>query len=99
MKKYIRQKKILLELLPREQGEAVKGKELCELMRIKPRTLKKLISSLRNSYPICARETAGGGYWISKDEKEIKQYLRMMVNRRQGYTDTIDAMRKHLNDI
>ena len=60
------------------------------------RRLKEIISELRITYPICSRDTNGGGYWLAEDEKDIKEFISMISRRRDGYNKTIAIMENHI---
>ena len=74
----------------------IKGKELCNSLNLPFRIIKELIVSLREEYPIVAKETDGGGYWIAESESDIVNYINMIEARKKGYEQTIDTMKTHL---
>lgn len=75
----------------------ITGKKLKEELNIPSRTVKSIITELREEYPIVSKETNGGGYWIATTDLEILEFIRMMEHRKQGYEKTIKKMIKFLN--
>ena len=88
----------VLNLIPKKREDAITSKELMNFTGLSFRELKKIISELRITYPICSRETDGGGYWLAEDEKDIKEFISMISRRRDGYNKTIAIMENHIND-
>lgn len=77
----------------------ITSKILCNEFNISFRLLKRLITSLREDYPIVSKETNGGGYWIAENESDILNFINMITARRNGYDETIKKMNKHLKEI
>ena len=92
-------KSMVLELIPDKKAEAIQSRELQTLTGLSFRKLKEVITELRKEHPICSKETDGGGYWIAENESDIREFITMMAKRRNGYTKTINRMRKHLDDM
>jgi DNA-binding IscR family transcriptional regulator len=92
-------KSMVLELIPDKRAEAIQSKELQVLTGLPLRKLKEVISELRKEYPICSKETDGGGYWIAENENDIREFIIMIAKRRNGYTQTINRMQRHLDDM
>ena len=92
-------KSMVLELIPDKRAEAIQSKELQALTGLPLRKLKEVITELRKTYPICSKETDGGGYWIAESESDIREFITMIAKRRNGYTKTINRMRRHLDDV
>lgn len=88
----------VLNLIPKKREDAITSKELMNFTGLSFRELKKIISELRIVYPICSRETDGGGYWLAEDERDIKEFISMISRRRDGYNKTIAIMENHIND-
>jgi DNA-binding IscR family transcriptional regulator len=88
----------VLNLIPKKREDAITSKELMNFTGLPFRHLKKIISELRIIYPICSRETDGGGYWLAEDERDIKEFISMISRRRDGYNKTIAIMENHIND-
>jgi DNA-binding IscR family transcriptional regulator len=88
----------VLNLIPKKREDAITSKELMSFTGLSFRHLKKIISELRIIYPICSRETDGGGYWLAEDERDIKEFISMISRRRDGYNKTIAIMENHIND-
>ena len=88
----------VLNLIPKKREDAITSKELMNFTGLSFRELKKIISELRITYPICSRETDGGGYWLAEDEKDIKEFISMISRRRDGYNKTIAIMENHINN-
>lgn len=87
----------ILGLIPRSKDCAINLVDLQGYTRHSRREIKKAISELRKFYPICSRETCGGGYWIAEDENDIKEFIEMINRRTLGYISTMDCMRNHLS--
>ena len=87
---------IILESLPTESGKALPAKELMGLTGLKFRELKELISHLRYFYPICSKETSGGGYWLAQKPEDVLEFVKMIERRKAGYEKTIKIMSAHL---
>lgn len=94
--KNIIMREILLNLIPNEKERAITGRELTALTGIKLRQLKILITELRMDYPICSKETEGGGYWMAESDEDIKEFIKMISRRRDGYNRTIEVMKNHI---
>jgi DNA-binding IscR family transcriptional regulator len=88
----------VLNLIPKKREDAITSKELMNFTGLSFRHLKQIISELRIIYPICSRETDGGGYWLAEDERDIKEFISMISRRRDGYNKTIAIMENHIND-
>ena len=88
----------VLNLIPKKREDAITSKELMNFTGLSFRHLKEIISELRIIYPICSRETNGGGYWLAEDERDIKEFISMISRRRDGYNKTIAIMENHIND-
>jgi len=88
----------VLNLIPKKREDAITSKELMNFTGLSFRELKKIISELRIIYPICSRETDGGGYWLAEDERDITEFISMISRRRDGYNKTIALMENHIND-
>ena len=91
-------KERLLNLIPNEKERAITSKELISLTGIKFRQLKILITELRMEYPICSKETEGGGYWMAENDEDIKEFVKMISRRRDGYNKTIEVMQNHIGE-
>ena len=76
----------------------IKGKRLCNNLNLPFRVVKKIITSLREEYPIVSKETNGGGYWLATSQSDILQFIKMINARKIGYEETIDKMKKFLDD-
>ena len=88
----------VLNLIPKKREDAITSKELMNFTGLSFRELKKIISELRIVYPICSRETDGGGYWLAEDERDIKEFISMISRRRDGYNKTIEVMQNHIGE-
>ena len=88
----------VLNLIPKKRENAITSKELMNFTRLSFRHLKQIISELRIVYPICSRETDGGGYWLAEDERDIKEFISMISRRRDGYNKTIEVMQNHIGE-
>ena len=92
-------KGMVLEHIPDKKAEAIQGRELQALTGLPLRRLKEVITELRKTHPICSKETDGGGYWIAEDRNDIREFIMMIARRRDGYTQTINRMQRHLDDM
>jgi DNA-binding IscR family transcriptional regulator len=92
-------KSMVLELIPSKRAEAIQSKELQARTGLPLRRLKEIITELRKTYPICSKEIDGGGYWMAENKNDIKEFITMIKKRRDGYTQTIKRMQKHLDDM
>ncbi len=92
-------KSMVLELIPDKKAEAIQSRELQTLTGLSFRKLKEVITELRKEHPICSKETDGGGYWMAENENDIREFIMMIAKRRNGYTKTINRMRRHLDDM
>ncbi len=88
----------VLNLIPKKREDAITSKKLMNFTGLSFRHLKEIISELRITYPICSKETDGGGYWLAEDERDIKEFISMISRRRDGYNKTIAIMENHIND-
>ncbi len=91
-------KEQVLNLIPNNRKNAITGKDLMGFTGLKLRGLKRIIAQLRIEYPICSKETEGGGYWIAEDEEDIKEFIVMIGRRRDAYNKTIAIMENHICD-
>lgn len=98
MKNYSREdyKEIILSLIPKTQAEAIQGPELSRLTHLTSRKVKALITELRIEYPICSKETEGGGYWMAENEQDIIEFVKMIERRRNAHNKTIEVMSHHI---
>ena len=92
-------KSMVLEKIPNKKVEAIKSRELQALTGLSFRRLKEVITELRKTHPICSKETEGGGYWIAENKSDIREFIMMIARRRDGYTQTINRMQRHLDDM
>jgi DNA-binding IscR family transcriptional regulator len=92
-------KSMVLGLIPDKRAEAIQSKELQVLTGLPLRKLKEVITELRKEHPICSKETDGGGYWMAENENDIREFIMMIAKRRNGYTQTINRMQRHLDDM
>ena len=91
-------KEQVLNLIPNNRKNAITSKDLMRFTGLKLRGLKQIIAQLRIEYPICSKETEGGGYWIAEDEEDIKEFIVMIGRRRDAYNKTIAIMENHICD-
>ena len=98
MKDNIVAKELILNLIPSSKENAIKLSEIASYTGLAYRQIKEVISELRKSYPICSKETEGGGYWIAESSKDIVDFVYMIERRKKGYQLTIDTMKTHLSD-
>lgn len=89
-------KEIILSLIPKTREEAIPGPELSRLTRLTSRAVKGLITELRVEYPICSKETEGGGYWMAESEQDIIEFIKMIERRRNAHNKTIEIMSHHI---
>lgn len=82
----------VLSFIPKGRVNAVKQRDLCSYTGLKPRELKVVITALRKKYPICSKETEGGGYWIATSRDEVFTFIQMIKARQAGYKKTISSM-------
>lgn len=76
----------------------IKSKQICNEVNLPFRTVKELISDLRNNYPIVSKETGDGGYWIAQTATDIVAFIKMIEARKQGYELTIEKMKNFLDN-
>ena len=88
----------VLNLIPKKREDAITSKKLMNFTGLSFRHLKQIIFELRMTYPICSKETDGGGYWLAEDERDIKEFILMISRRRDGYNKTIAIMENHINN-
>ncbi len=98
MKNYSREdyKEIILSLIPKTRADAIPGPELNRLVHLTSRAVKGLIAELRVEYPICSKETEGGGYWMAENEQDIIEFIKMIERRRNAHNKTIEVMSHHI---
>ena len=89
-------KEIILSLIPQTQEKAIPGRELNRLTHLTSRAVKALITELRVEYPICSKETEGGGYWMAESEQDIIEFVKMIERRRNAHNKTIEVMSHHI---
>lgn len=85
----------VLNLIPKKREDAITSKELMNFTGLSFRHLKQIISELRMTYPICSKETDGGGYWMTENDNDIDEFVAMISQRRDGYNKTIAIMENH----
>ena len=86
------------EIANASKAHPLKGKRLCSNLNLSFRQVKKIITLLREEYPIVSKETNGGGYWLAKSENDIVQFIKMINARKLGYEETIDKMQNFLTN-
>lgn len=94
----IESKEIILNLIPSAKEGAITLSDIASYTGFSYREIKAVISELRKSYPICSKETKGGGYWIAESEQDVVDFIQMIERRKAGYQATIDTMKTHLTD-
>lgn len=88
---------IVLALLPSSEFEAMTLSELRQSMGgMSARRIKEIISDLRTCIPVVSKETEGGGYWIANNPEDVRRFMIMISNRRDGYNRTLEKMQKYL---
>lgn len=80
------------------KSKPITADKLCSNFNITFRHLKQIITALREDYPIVAKETDGGGYWLAESENDIIEYINMINRRKRGYENTIKIMNRFLVD-
>lgn len=80
------------------KAHPIKERTLRNNLNISRRVLQKVLVTLREDYPIVAKETEDGGYWIAEDEADIIAFIQMMTRRKNGYENTITLMNNFLTD-
>lgn len=81
----------ILDYIPSDRDNAIKGKELCASLNLKERELRQLIEHERlKGVPIVADNS---GYWIAHDPAEIDSYCRKVSVVIRSYHRIIDAIR------
>lgn len=78
------------------KSKPITANKLCSNFNITFRHLKQIITALREDYPIVAKETDGGGYWLAESEDDIVAYIQMIERRKNGYVNTINIMNRFL---
>jgi len=90
-------KEQVLDLIPNNKDNAISSRDLMNFTGLTFRQLKRIISELRVLYPICSKETDGGGYWMAENDEDIKEFIKMISRRRDGYNKTINVMENHIH--
>lgn len=90
-------KEQVLDLIPNNKDNAISSRDLMNFTGLTFRQLKRIISELRVLYPICSKETDGGGYWMAENDEDIKEFIKMIARRRDGYNKTINVMENHIH--
>lgn len=90
---------LVLSQIPKEESDAKTSRYLMAATGLSFRELKAIITYLREDYPICAKETGGGGYWMAEDDIDIEKFILMISRRRDGYNQTINMMENHLGGV
>lgn len=91
-----KQKVRILELMPSTEENSLPLNELADITGFNKRQIKRMIAELRKDYPICAKETEHGGYWISYDRQDIEKFVNLIESRMESHLRTINNMRSHL---
>lgn len=92
-KSYIQE--IVLSLLRTGEQNATATRVIKNATGLSTRDLKLVISDLREFYPICSKETDGGGYWLAANDDEINNFIALLERRIQSNIKTIEAMNNH----
>lgn len=88
---------VILALLPSCERDAMTLGELRSSMGgMSARKIKEIISELRTCIPVVSKETDGGGYWIADNPEDVRRFMIMISNRRDGYNRTLEKMQKYL---
>ena len=77
----------------------ITGKELRDYFDLDSRQLQKVLTELRQDYPIVARETYPCGYFVAKNEDDIVNYIQLLQTHVKGYKNTLKLMNAHLADF
>lgn len=88
----------ILRMLPTNKADAVQLQDICSRLGMCKRDIKEIIKGLRSEYPICAKDTEGGGYWLADNDSDIKEFMRLIEARKLSYDNTIANMRQHLKE-
>lgn len=79
------------DYIPTERQNAIKGKELCNMLNLNEREMRQLIEKERlNGVPIVADNC---GYWITDDPAEIEHYCRKVSVVIRSYKRILVAIR------
>lgn len=93
-------KHVLLDIIPKTRESALNMRELADLLGITTRQLKYVIFSMRAEYPICSSDDPKtGGYWLSENQTDIGDTIRMLEHRIESQIKTIKRMRGHLERL
>lgn len=70
------------EYLSFGQENARTGKEICNLLGITSRELRRIVEiERRQGKPICASTTAPAGYFLAANRQELERYCRSLFRR------------------
>ena len=92
----------ILDLLPTGKQNSIESQTLADLCSYKSvRELQKDIQVLRvyEGYVICSNTQSPGGYYLSDDPTEIKQFILTLRNRANNTLRAVESAEKYLEEI
>lgn len=92
---------MVYELLRHGEQNARTGRELCSVLRIRPRDLTAAVERERRAgMPICATTNhTAPGYYIATDRAEMGLYCDSLTRRVQAVTHTLEACRRTMEQL
>ena len=89
------------DYIPTGRHNAIKGRELAELLNCDPRDICQAVKDAREQrgIPICASNSAPMGYYIAADADELQEYCGTLSHRYCELIKTRKALANVLREI
>lgn len=86
--------------LRRGQKNATSRYFLNQVTGLEDRRIRRAVAELRSKgYPVCSVTAHPGGYWLSNDVDELKEFIAQLEIQRDYFTKAIKRLRQRLQDV
>lgn len=91
---------MIYELLTPGEENAMRGKDICLMLRLKPRDLTSLVErERRQGKPICASTGKNPGYFLARNKGEMERYCASLRHRAGEIFATRRACQKMIDSL
>ena len=86
------------------KSNAITNKQICKKMKnlghdVSDTRIRKIINYIRNNNLVSVLLASSRGYWVSKDKKEIKDWIESMEGRISSMAVVKNAVKQQLIDL
>lgn len=86
--------------LRRGQKNATSRSFLTRVTGLEDRRIRRAVAELRSKgYPVCSIAAHPGGYWLSNDADELKEFIVQLEIQRDYFGKAIKRLRQRLQEV